>query len=63
LKGNGKGNGVNRKGRKERKEAKPFFLKEKAFAVLCVLGVLCGSGLCRCRSFRIPHFAFRIFRS
>jgi hypothetical protein len=42
LKGNGKGNGANRKGREELKESPSPFFKDPAFAVLCVLGVLCG---------------------
>jgi hypothetical protein len=39
---NGNGNGANRKGRKERRESPSLFFKEPAFAVLCVLDVLCG---------------------
>ena len=46
---NGKATALTAKNAKNAKKAQAFFFKEQAFAVLCVLGVLCGSGLCRCR--------------
>jgi hypothetical protein len=58
LKGNGKGNGVNRKGREERKERRSFFFSRKQ--PLPSLALLASFAVpCLCLSPFIPHSAFR----